>query len=281
MAGKMRWGDTLDEDTSDVLPERSVVGPDAKGYKTVTEYKKNDKGETVRMVTKTRLSKVEKKLYASVQERREWKRFGDAVAQQPDHSVTVQSNDDIPFERTRQQKTTRDEKQQMTLQSALAQNDKNAVTANLKDLLYKRRMERQLAAARGELQGDKPPEEDGAPGSLPPAGSKGGYIPPSLRNRAPGDVGESMTKRREENSVRVTNLSEDTREEDLRDLFSPFGPISRVYIAYDRDTGENRGFAFVNFVYREDAQRAITKLDGYGYDNLILRVEWAQPRAER
>ena len=65
----------------------------------------------------------------SVQERREWKRFGDAVAQQPDHSVTVQSNDDIPFERTRQQKTTRDEKQQMTLQSALAQNDKNAVTA--------------------------------------------------------------------------------------------------------------------------------------------------------
>ena len=64
MAGKMRWGDTLDEDTSDVLPERSVVGPDAKGYKTVTEYKKNDKGETVRMVTKTRLSKVEKKLYA-------------------------------------------------------------------------------------------------------------------------------------------------------------------------------------------------------------------------
>ena len=64
MAGKMRWGDTLDEDTSDVLPERSVTGPDAKGYKTVTEYKKNDKGETVRMVTKTRLSKVEKKLYA-------------------------------------------------------------------------------------------------------------------------------------------------------------------------------------------------------------------------
>ena len=58
--------------------------------------------------------------------------------------------------------------------------------------------------------------QDGAPGSLPPAGSRGGYIPPSLRNRAPGDVGESMTKRREENSVRVTNLSEDTREEDLR-----------------------------------------------------------------
>lgn len=34
-------------------------------------------------------------------------------------------------------------------------------------------------------------------------------------------------------------------------------------------------------VCREDASRAISNLDGYGYDNLILRVEWAQPRAER
>ena len=33
--------------------------------------------------------------------------------------------------------------------------------------------------------------------------------------------------------------------------------------------------------HREDAAKAIDKLDGYGYDNLILRVEWAQPRAER
>ena len=62
--------------------------------------------------------------------------------------------------------------------------------------------------------------QDGAPGGmsgLPAAGAKtGGYVPPSIRNRAPGDTGDSMNKRREENSVRVTNLSEDTREDDLR-----------------------------------------------------------------
>ena len=53
--------------------------------------------------------------------------------------------------------------------------------------------------------------------NLPAAGAKtGGYVPPSLRNRAAGDTGDSMNKRREENSVRVTNLSEDTREDDLR-----------------------------------------------------------------
>lgn len=284
-ATKMRWGDTLDEDIGDVLPPTSVIGPDAKGVRTVTQYKKNDKGETVKTVIKTKFSKVERKVYKSAQERREWKRFGDAVAQQPEHSVTVQSREDVPFERTKAQKSTRDEKQQLTLQNAMQSNDKNAVTANLKDMLYKRRMERQLAAARGEGPApERAPDEDGPGGmsNLPAAGAKtGGYVPPSLRNRAPGDVGDSMNKRREENSVRVTNLSEDTREDDLRELFSPFGPISRVYIAYDRDTGENRGFAFVNFVYREDAAKAIDKLDGYGYDNLILRVEWAQPRAER
>jgi translation initiation factor 3 subunit G len=58
------------------------------------------------------------------------------------------------------------------------------------------------------------------------------------------------------------------------------GPITRIYVALDRETGESRGFAFINFVNRDDAQRAIDKLDGYGYDNLILRVEWAAPRTE-
>lgn len=68
-------------------------------------------------------------LSQSALERREWKRFGDAVAQQADHSVTVQSREDVPFERTKAQKSTRDEKQQLSLQSAMQSNDKNAVTA--------------------------------------------------------------------------------------------------------------------------------------------------------
>lgn len=53
---------------------------------------------------------------------------------------------------------------------------------SLKDMLYRRRMERQLAAARGEgPAGDKPPEE-GEGGSLPTAGATaGGYVPPSIR----------------------------------------------------------------------------------------------------
>ena len=62
-ATKMRWGDTLDDDIGDELPPTSVVGPDAKGIKTVTSYRKNDKGETVKTVTRTKFAKVERKVY--------------------------------------------------------------------------------------------------------------------------------------------------------------------------------------------------------------------------
>jgi len=106
-------------------------------------------------------------------------------------------------------------------------------------------------------------------------------VPPSRRAGASAGEGDSMNRRREENSVRVSNLSEDTREQDLQELFRPFGPVTRIYVAFNRETGESRGFAFVNFVNRDDGQRAIDRLDGFGYDNLILRVEWSAPREER
>ncbi|KAF9597556.1 hypothetical protein IFM89_019570 [Coptis chinensis] len=74
------------------------------------------------------------------------------------------------------------------------------------------------------------------------------------------------------------SIPKDTREPDLQDLFNTFGPVSRVYIAYDQKTGMSIGFGFVSFVYKGDADKAIAKLSGYGYDNLIRRVEWVVPR---
>ncbi|KAJ9545682.1 hypothetical protein OSB04_025389 [Centaurea solstitialis] len=118
---------------------------------------------------------------------------------------------------------------------------------------------------------DKPPGSDTLVAS---GGTKGVY----MRKGAERPAGSDMRRRNEESSVRVTNLSEDTREPDLLELFRAFGPVIRVYVAIDQKTGVSRGFGFVNFVNKEDAQRAIVKLNGYGYDNLILRVEWATPR---
>ena len=61
-ATKIRWGDTLDEDDS--LPSNSIVGPDKSGVVTKTTYSRNDKGEIMKTVVKTRVSRVEKKIYA-------------------------------------------------------------------------------------------------------------------------------------------------------------------------------------------------------------------------
>jgi translation initiation factor 3 subunit G len=79
-------------------------------------------------------------------------------------------------------------------------------------------------------------------------------------------------------TLRVTNISEDTGENDLRELFGVFGRVARVYVGRDRETGQGKGFAFVSFEDRAVAQRALEKVNGRGYDNLILSVQWSQPR---
>ncbi len=60
----------------------------------------------------------------------------------------------------------------------------------------------------------------------------------------------------------VGNMSFQTTETDLRALFEPFGQISRVHIATDRETGRARGFAFVEMPNDAEAAKAIAGLDG-------------------
>lgn len=106
------------------------------------------------------------------------------------------------------------------------------------------------------------------------------YTPPHLRNKgASASAGESMRgdqKRDDSATLRVTNLSEDVTDNDIHDLFHRFGSIARVYLARDHVTNLCKGFAFVSFHDRENAERAQQAINGYGYDNLILRVEFAR-----
>ena len=77
-------------------------------------------------------------------------------------------------------------------------------------------------------------------------------------------------------TVRVTNLPEETQEQDLRDLFVPFGAVTRVFLAKDKTSNTSKGFAFITFAEKKDAQKAIECVSGYGYYHLILKVEWAK-----
>ena len=63
VSSRARWGDTLDDDDVGFLPPTEITGPDAKGVKTVVEYKKNDKGDTVKVTTRVKIVKMDKKQY--------------------------------------------------------------------------------------------------------------------------------------------------------------------------------------------------------------------------
>ena len=98
-----------------------------------------------------------------------------------------------------------------------------------------------------------------------------------MRAGAGARAGESMGRGRDDlYTLRVTNVSEETTDQDLRELFGRIGRVARVYIGRDRETGQGKGFAFVSYEDRFMAEQAIEKLDKYGYDNLILNVGWSR-----
>jgi len=124
---------------------------------------------------------------------------------------------------------------------------------------------------------DEKPSQSAEPEEKPKAGK---YIPPG----AQGGSSSMMDKDGTENTLRVSNLTKAVTEEDLRDLFERFGRIHRVSLprVEDTRTGEKvpRGFAYIAFAQRGDAEAAMERLQGYGYDHLIIKIEWAKPNKD-
>jgi len=79
----------------------------------------------------------------------------------------------------------------------------------------------------------------------------------------------------------VGNLSFQATESDLRAMFQPFGQITRIHMATDRDTGRARGFAFVEMSNDDEAKKAIAALDGKELGGRNIKVNEARPRTER
>jgi cold-inducible RNA-binding protein len=78
----------------------------------------------------------------------------------------------------------------------------------------------------------------------------------------------------------VGNMSFQTTESSLRALFEPFGQVTRIHIANDRETGQPRGFAFVEMAKDEDAAKAMASLNGKEVAGRALRVNEATPKSE-
>ena len=82
-------------------------------------------------------------------------------------------------------------------------------------------------------------------------------------------------------NIFVGNLSFQTTEQDIRTLFEAHGSVDRVSIVTDRDSGQPRGFGFVEMTNPEEGEKAIAGLNGSQFGGRTINVNEARPKAER
>jgi len=79
-------------------------------------------------------------------------------------------------------------------------------------------------------------------------------------------------------NIFVGNLSYQTTQDELYAAFAQFGTVERVNIVTDRDTGQPRGFAFVEMADKQGADAAIAQLNGAELNGRALNVNEARPK---
>ena len=84
-----------------------------------------------------------------------------------------------------------------------------------------------------------------------------------------------------ESKLYVGNLPYSTTEDELNHLFSQAGTVSSVAVIKDRDTGQSKGFAFVEMSNQAEAEKAISMFNGHSMGQRELRVSMARAREER
>lgn len=226
-------------------------------------------------MTRIRVREVKVKVPLRVLGRKDLPKFG--VAREKNENVTLTSTDFVKIEHPDDIANERE--------------DDNVALGGLAGFIQKnaeRQFERENESDRDRAgPSDQADEAPGRPSNT--------YIPPSQRGGAtlpsrPGGLenafgGKSADDANAENTIKVSNLTKSVTEEDLKELFDRFGSIFRVSLpklerkeADGRIVKEPKGFAYVAFYNKRDAEMAMEKLQGHGYDHLILKLEWAQPQ---
>jgi len=292
--GATKWADVAeDSEEDDFKAAKGGSGtfrtnPDKDGHFMEIQYAERD-GKTYKVIKRMKQTVTTSWTNGHIQNRKDMKKFGKAASNDAanEKHLVVRSEEDIPIEFSKKlaaQAAVKDEAEDKFYEESL--NIAENMNQPKKAWTEANRLKQ---IDRDEGGAERPPEPD-KPSELRDFGTnlkagdapKSTYVPPSLRGRAGDEKGNGKGKdnfaQQQEASLRITNLSEDCREGDLQDLFGQVGRLQRVYLAKDQTTGLSRGFAFVTYYTREDAQKAINKLHGHGYDNLILQVQFAKPK---
>ncbi|KAJ3277043.1 translation initiation factor eIF3 subunit g [Terramyces sp. JEL0728] len=237
---------------------------DDNGVKTVTEIKTNENGEKV---------KVTKKIQLKTQvTQKKWKKFGACKGFQPgpdSESTTIgervmlklalNSKDLDEPEEDQAKKSSSNTK----IVCRICKGDHWTTKCPFKDTYQ----------PLNEIASKADTKESNFNLTVAKGGNK--YVPPSKRGGAAGDK-PAGRERDDTNAIRISNLSEETTDGDVRELLRNCGPTQRVFVAKDHATGLCKGYAFITFYNQEGAEHAIKTLNGHGFDNLILKVDWAQ-----
>ncbi|EPS93472.1 hypothetical protein FOMPIDRAFT_1039080 [Fomitopsis schrenkii] len=286
---KTSWADDVDELEQ---PTKSEDYVDENGVRTTVEYVVNDDGKKVKITRKIKRVLQKAVVDHTVAERKNWAKFGQEKGSKPGPDrATTTVGENVALKLSAGNKSSEPEP---SAESQMKANLARAGAGKVVCRLCKGDHFTAKCPYKDSLPGldgaDTPPnfggEDTGTPAEPAAAPTTGGkYVPPSMRaggGRGPGEaMGRPGGSRDDLPTLRVTNISEDVQENDLRDLFGTFGRVARVYVGRDRETGAGKGFAFVSFEERAVAQRAMEKMHGRGYDNLILNIQWSQPREQR
>jgi translation initiation factor 3 subunit G len=281
LGNRADWADDEEFDDPSALPAQQVI-TNKDGTKTVISYRFNDDNKKVKVTRRIKTSVVREHVNPQVAERRSWPKFGLEKGHPPGPTFdTTSVGENIVFRPSINWKA----------QAKEAEKDggeKGSMKDQLKDKKVKCRIcsgehftarcpfKDTMAPVEEPTGGAEGAADEDKPGTL--GQGSGGYVPPHLR-KGGAAAGEKMGGRFEKDdlaTLRVTNVSELAEEQEMRDLFERFGRVTRVFLARDRETQRAKGFAFISYADRADAQLACDKMDGFGYRHLILRVEFAK-----
>lgn len=241
--GPKAWGD--DDDEGD---DRETQ--DSNGIVERVKFSVNNKGQKIKTVTKVRISEVKVKTPKRADLRRNLPRFGDAKI--GEENVTLPSRDFVSMEHPDDQ--------------LVEDVDDPSLAKTLANFI----MKRQETKAAREMEDDDGEDFDRNASQEKKdveggAGKSDRYVPPGAKGAGSSSSGgmsslEKLASTADTTTIRVSNLTKAVTEDDVHDLFKPFGRISRVSLPRLAGTKEPRGFAYVTFYSRDDAEKAMDTL---------------------